>query len=45
MLVISQNLAKHNMGFAEDVVFRVNLAWVNNIQELIYTLNKPKISN
>ena len=33
------------MGFPEDVVFRVNLAWVNNIQELIDTLNKSKISD
>ena len=43
MLLISQNLAKYNVGFP-DVVFRVNLAWVNNIQELIDTLNKSKIS-
>ena len=42
MLLISQNLAKYNMGFPEDVVFRVNLAWVNNIQELIDTLKKRK---
>ena len=34
MLLISQNLAKYNMEFPEDAVFRVNLAWVNNIQEL-----------
>ncbi len=42
MLLISQNLAKYNMGFPKDAVFRVNLAWVNNIQELIDTLKKHK---
>ena len=42
MLLISQNLAKYNMEFPEDAVFRVNLAWVNNIQELIDTLKKRK---
>ena len=45
MLLISQNLAKYNMGFPEGVMFRVNLVWVNNIQELIDTLNKSKISD
>ena len=40
MLLISQNLAKYDMSFPEETVFRVNLAWVNNIQELTDTLKK-----
>ena len=40
MLLISQNLAKYDMSFPEETIFRVNLAWVNNIQELTDTLKK-----
>ena len=40
MLLISQNLAKYDMSFPEEAIFRVNLAWVNNIQELTDTLKK-----
>ena len=42
MLLISQNLAKYDMSFPEEAIFRVNLAWVNNIQELTDTLKKHK---
>ena len=40
MLLISQNLAKYDMSFPEEAIFRVNLAWGNNIQELTDTLKK-----
>ncbi len=40
MLLISQNLAKYDMVFPEETIFRINLAWVNNIQELIDILKK-----
>lgn len=34
MLIISQNLAKYKMTFSEEPIFRINLAWINNIEEL-----------
>lgn len=42
MLLISQNLARYDMSFPEEAIFRINLAWVNNIQELTDTLKKHK---
>lgn len=38
MLIISQNLAKYGMPFPEGTIYRINLAWLNNIEELIEIL-------
>ena len=40
MLIISQNLAKYGISFPEDAIYRINLAWIDSINELIEILNK-----
>ena len=35
MLIVSQNLSNYDMNIPEDAIFRINLAWVNNIEELM----------
>ena len=40
MLIISQNLAKYGMPFLEDAIYRINLAWISSLDELISTLEK-----
>jgi len=34
MLIISQNLAKYSLPFPQETIYRVNLAWINGIDEL-----------
>ena len=40
MLIVSQNLSNYDMNIPEDAIFRINLAWVNNIEELTKILKK-----
>lgn len=46
MLIVSQNISNYDISFSSNVVYRINLAWINNIQELEELLkkhNKQKI--
>ena len=46
MLIVSQNISNHDISFNNDVIYRINLAWINNLQELEVLLkkhNKQKI--
>ena len=46
MLIVSQNITNYDIPVPEDAVFRINLAWINSIDELIKILeihNKRKI--
>ena len=40
MLIVSQNLSNYDMNIPDDAIFRINLAWVNNIEELTKILKK-----
>ena len=34
MLIISQNLSNYEVDIPKDAIFRINLAWINNLKEL-----------
>ena len=40
MLIVSQNISNHNITFNSAVIYRINLAWINNLQELEVLLKK-----
>lgn len=40
MLIISQNLVKYRMPFPKGTIYRINLAWINNINELVKILKQ-----
>ena len=40
MLIVSQNITNYDMPLPKDAIFRINLAWVNDIDELKIILNK-----
>ena len=42
MLIVSQNLTNYEIDIPQDVIFRVNLAWVNNLKELEVILGKHR---
>lgn len=42
MIIISQNLTNYNIPIPDDAVFRINLAWVNSLEELENLLIKHK---
>ena len=42
MIVISQNLTNYDIPMPENVVLRINLAWIDSIQELNKILEKHK---
>jgi len=42
MLIISQNLTNYEVDIPEDAVFRINLAWINNLKELQAILEKHR---
>ena len=42
MLIISQNLTNYEVDIPEDAVFRINLAWINNLRELQTILEKHR---
>lgn len=43
MLIISQNLTNYNVPIPEDAVFRINLAWVNDLDDLKTLLRKHRL--
>ena len=40
MLIVSQNISNYDISFSSNVVYRINLAWINNLQELERLLKK-----
>ena len=40
MLIVSQNLTNYEIDIPQDAIFRVNLAWINNLKELEVILEK-----
>jgi hypothetical protein len=42
VLILSQNLSNYGFPVPENSIFRINLAWVNNIEELKVLLNIHK---
>ena len=42
MLIISQNIESYNIKLPENTVFRINMAWCNNLKELESKLSKNK---
>lgn len=40
MKIISQNLTNYNFPVPKDTIFRINLAWINNLDELKVLLAK-----
>ena len=42
MLIISQNIESYDIKLPENTVFRINMAWCNNLKELENKLNKNK---
>ena len=45
MLIISQNLSNYDFNVPKNSVFRINLAWINNIDELVDILKKHGLIN
>jgi len=43
LIIISQNLTNYNIPIPDDAIFRINLAWVNSLNELTNLLNKHKL--
>jgi hypothetical protein len=42
MLIVSQNLTNYEIDIPEDAIFRVNLAWINDLKELKVILEKHR---
>ena len=42
MLIISQNLTNYKVDIPQDAIFRINLAWINNLKELESILEKHR---
>ena len=42
MLIVSQNLTNYEIDIPEDAIFRINLAWINDLKELEVILEKHK---
>tara|TARA_B100000029_G_C17483301_1_gene926338 strand:+ start:647 stop:1222 length:576 start_codon:yes stop_codon:yes gene_type:complete len=45
LLIISQNLLKHDVSIPKDTVLRINLAWCDSIEELNTILAKHQENN
>ena len=45
MLLVSQNAGNYNIILPNDTIFRINLAWCNNINELEEKLSNNKKSH
>ena len=43
MLIISQNAANYHIPIPKNAVYRINLAWVNSIEELEDLLKKHQL--
>ena len=42
MLIVSQNLTNYEVDIPQDAIFRINLAWINNLKELESILEKHR---
>ena len=42
MLIVSQNLTNYEIDIPQNAIFRVNLAWINNLKELEVILEKHR---
>jgi len=42
MLIVSQNLTNYEVNLPDDVIFRINLAWINDLDSLKNILEKHK---
>ena len=40
MLIVSQNISNYDVSFPSNVIYRINLAWINNVEELDVLLKK-----
>ena len=40
MIILSQNLTNYNFPIPDDVIYRINLAWVNSLSEFVELLRK-----
>ena len=40
MLIISQNLTNYDLSVPKEAIFRINLAWVNSLEELKNLIKK-----
>ncbi|MEM4245612.1 MAG: hypothetical protein QXR60_05420, partial [Candidatus Nanoarchaeia archaeon] len=45
MLVVSQNLTNYKVPIPENAVYRINLAWINDLTELKNLLEKHLTKN
>ena len=45
MLIISQNAKNYGIPFPDETIFRINLAWVNSLDELKNLLQKHQDNN
>ena len=42
MLIVSQNISQYSVSFPNDVIYRINLAWINNVEEFETLLKKHR---
>ena len=42
MLIVSHNLVNHDFPIPKDAIFRINLAWISNLEILKEILEKHK---
>ena len=42
MLIVSQNLTNYDIELPENVIYRINLAWINDLETLKNILDKHK---
>ena len=42
MLIVSQNLTNYEIDIPQDAIFRINLAWINDLKELEVILERHK---
>jgi len=42
MLIVSQNMANYDVTLPDNVIFRINLAWINDLETLKTILQKHK---
>ena len=40
MLIVSQNITNYDVNLPDDVIFRINLAWINDLETLRNILHK-----
>ena len=45
MLIVSQNITNYDINLPNEVIFRINLAWINNLDILKEILEKHSQNN